>query len=448
MCTKRRGESLRIALALLSIAAFCLVAPRWNAAAARSDRYTAPSPPQARAHAGSAPVPVQSVGSGTAASQADPSAPGLDLPDLSQRVSDLEKQVYAARVVVAALLALGAAIFGLVIWAGKALLNQHAEKIRADVTGDVQLAVAAAVKAAEEAKAAIQLLWGQNEPLLEEVKTLVAAGEDLSQAASGDPHALYRLADREWSEGRRARAVGLLARILDVPTGEGSWILLHNAYILARQLEDTTLATRIAQKAYEDYPGVTRCALHYARQLSISGRIADARKIYEQLLAESKDEEEEVARQYIDFLRMARLFDEAEEFFDQRRASLGASAGIRAELGDLRRTKGDITGAEDEFRAAIELDRTNDLPLGYLAHLLYELGKLDEAETTVRHAIRVSGEQSPRRGEHFLLLGHILREKENANAAKAAYSAALIFDPGAIEAARWLRAMVEFEGSS
>jgi tetratricopeptide (TPR) repeat protein len=442
MILKAIARSFSVACITIIFAGVWLTSGTPTVVASALDAYaTLPSQEAAAGTPGTAPSGVEAL---SAPESLDvQGASEAKLSALEERIASMEKKQYAAAVVVAAFLAVGAAIMAVVGWAAKTLVTQQVERLRTDVTANVRTDVAAASDRAQEARTAVEDLWNQNKPLLEEVKRLAAVGADASQVARGDPDALYRLAEEEWSEGHRARASGILAQIIDSPAGAASWVLLYNANVLARQLEDESLAGRIAQKAYNDYPGVTRCALLYARTLGRSGRVPEARTVYEKLLTAGQDEEE-VARQYIDFLRGAGLFDEGEAFYDERKEKFQNSSGIRAELGDLRRSKGDMESAEAEFRAAIELGKTNDLPMGYLALLLYQLGKLDEAESTVRKAIRVAGEESPRRGEHFLLLGHILREKGDSAGAKGAYSAALIFDPGAIEALRWLRTMGVF----
>lgn len=195
-------------------------------------------------------------------------------------------------------------------------------------------------------------------------------------------------------------------------------------------------------------------AVQAALQLHREGRLAEARLLYERVLAVEPDQAE--ALHFLGLLRH-QLGARSEGIAWLRRAVVAepSYAAAHSNLGNMLLEAGDLDGAEQAYRQALACDPAlaetkNNLalllrrrgrpqeseaiyreaiaqapenPLAYcnLGQVLFEMGRLDEATELLGEAVRLN----PEFAEAFHNLGHILSARDRPQAAAEAYRRAV-----------------------
>jgi predicted TPR repeat methyltransferase len=165
-------------------------------------------------------------------------------------------------------------------------------------------------------------------------------------------------------------------------------------------------------------------AVKAALQWHREGRLAEARILYERVLAVEPDNAD--ALHFLGLLR--HQLGAPEEGADYVRKAVQAApdyAAAHSNLGNMLLEKGDLDGAEQAYRRALELmpnlvDAKNNLGL-----VLKRLDRLEEAERTYREAIA----QAPEHPSAYNNLGHLLAETGRLDEAVAFLEQAVSLNP-------------------
>jgi protein O-GlcNAc transferase len=170
--------------------------------------------------------------------------------------------------------------------------------------------------------------------------------------------------------------------------------------------------------------GTTDQAMQLAIQHHQAGRLADAEKIYRQVLSQQPGNPGALHLLGVIALQAGRL-DAAIELIRQAIAIKPADAGFHNDLGNALRGKGLLDEAVAAYRQVLRLRPGNAQAHSNLGNALYDKGLLDEAIAAYRQALQIGPGLTQTQGN----LGNALRDRGLLDEAIAAYREALRLKP-------------------